>query len=576
MIDACSPPPDPKPPNPRPTPLAWVETRFRGRLIDVGPVWAPRPKPRLSRRALFALGGFSLALALALLTNALGESAREKSAFATHLALGKDPRSFVFASGSDLASQFFLGCLGLGLGLLVAGTARGKRLGGDYRVGGQAGAAAPADPRILDSAEHVLVSAVGEHVVLAVTPAMNGELTVAGETMPLAKYVAEWGSTFVLPADARVNLDCGEVSFVVTPAGPWSVLFDPRELRPALVAWNWQEQAYTVGCFATAGLLVLLARSLPPDSRALSYDVLDRQLRPVAVLIKPPQPEPPPATQEGSASPGAAASQASPPPTRARTAAPSHTPKYARGRIPGGSPTDLPGTAATRRHLEVAQAGVLGVLRAAALSSMRSIFSIETDEAGSTEDPEELLAGLSGASPDDVYGAGGLAVVGTGWGGGGGGAHTIGLGRLGTIGRGGQGPKGLGYGRAGSRLGNHRPTAPAVTPGILAVRGALDREIIRRIVRRHLPEVAFCYEKELVRQPSLSGRVALRFTIAPSGKVVAALIDSSTLGDLRVEECLLLAVRRWDFPKPQGGGIVIATYPFQFVPAGRSEPANWN
>jgi hypothetical protein len=39
----------------------------------------------------------------------------------------------------------------------------------------------------------------------------------------------------------------------------------------------------------------------------------------------------------------------------------------------------------------------------------------------------------------------------------------------------------------------------------------------------------------------------------------------------RVESCLVGAVRRWEFPKPTGGGLVIATYPFTFMAAGRSE-----
>jgi hypothetical protein len=35
-----------------------------------------------------------------------------------------------------------------------------------------------------------------------------------------------------------------------------------------------------------------------------------------------------------------------------------------------------------------------------------------------------------------------------------------------------------------------------------------------------------------------------------------------------VENCIVQAVRRWEFPKPLGGGIVIASYPFVLTPAG--------
>ena len=101
-----------------------------------------------------------------------------------------------------------------------------------------------------------------------------------------------------------------------------------------------------------------------------------------------------------------------------------------------------------------------------------------------------------------------------------------------------------------------------------AVRGSLDREIIRRVVRRHINEIRYCYEQELARAPMLAGRAAVQFTINASGAVVASVLASSTLANPRVEACAVQAVRRWAFPQPAGGGIVIATYPFTFVPAG--------
>jgi hypothetical protein len=40
------------------------------------------------------------------------------------------------------------------------------------------------------------------------------------------------------------------------------------------------------------------------------------------------------------------------------------------------------------------------------------------------------------------------------------------------------------------------------------------------------------------------------------------------MGNARVENCIVQAVRRWEFPKPLGGGIVIVSYPFVLTPAG--------
>src|SRR6476619_3930209 len=57
-------------------------------------------------------------------------------------------------------------------------------------------------------------------------------------------------------------------------------------------------------------------------------------------------------------------------------------------------------------------------------------------------------------------------------------------------------------------------------------------------------------------------------TIAASGVVIAAVIQNSTLGNAQVENCTVQAVRRWEFPKPLGGGIVIVAYPFVLTPNG--------
>jgi outer membrane biosynthesis protein TonB len=103
------------------------------------------------------------------------------------------------------------------------------------------------------------------------------------------------------------------------------------------------------------------------------------------------------------------------------------------------------------------------------------------------------------------------------------------------------------------------------------VRGALDKEIIRRVIRRHINEVKFCYEKELTKNPDLYGRVMVQFTIAGTGAVVASVVQQSTMNNPSVDECIAGSVRRWEFPKPQGGGIVVVSYPFVLKSAGGEE-----
>jgi Ca-activated chloride channel family protein len=111
-------------------------------------------------------------------------------------------------------------------------------------------------------------------------------------------------------------------------------------------------------------------------------------------------------------------------------------------------------------------------------------------------------------------------------------------------------------------LGGRRAQVPDVHVGSVQVRGSLDKEVIRRVLRRHLNELRFCYEKELLNLAALAaGRLVLHFTINGAGAVVAS---SSTFGNAAVEQCAAAAVRRWSFPA--GNGPVMVTYPVELKP----------
>lgn len=88
-------------------------------------------------------------------------------------------------------------------------------------------------------------------------------------------------------------------------------------------------------------------------------------------------------------------------------------------------------------------------------------------------------------------------------------------------------------------------------------------------IRRNMASIRFCFERQLGTQPNLEGRVNVRFVIAPDGSVSSAEVASSTLGNDVVEECVTRALTRVRFPRPQGGGEVIVTYPFTFAAMGR-------
>jgi TonB family protein len=111
-----------------------------------------------------------------------------------------------------------------------------------------------------------------------------------------------------------------------------------------------------------------------------------------------------------------------------------------------------------------------------------------------------------------------------------------------------------------------RPTKPDTIPGRASVRGKMDPDVVRRIVRRHINEMKFCYEEGLRAQPAMAGRGVVEFTIDATGAVIGSVLQSSTLDNATVENCLVTAVRRWKFPEPEGGGSVVVSYPFVFTP----------
>jgi len=129
-----------------------------------------------------------------------------------------------------------------------------------------------------------------------------------------------------------------------------------------------------------------------------------------------------------------------------------------------------------------------------------------------------------------------------------------GLGGLGTVGSGAfAGLSGHGIGTLGTRT----PSGPVIM-------GALPKEVIQKVIADSKNKVRYCYEKALTRQPNLEGRIDLKFIINANGKVVKAQVESSTLGNVEVEKCILRAIKAMRFPKPAGGGIVEVRYPFIF------------
>ncbi len=98
------------------------------------------------------------------------------------------------------------------------------------------------------------------------------------------------------------------------------------------------------------------------------------------------------------------------------------------------------------------------------------------------------------------------------------------------------------------------------------VRGGLEKSVIMKHIKKHLGSIRYCYEKELILSPSLSGKVNMKFDILGNGRVSAAKVGTSTLRNSKAESCMVSALSKWSFPKPEGGTTVSVSYPFLFKP----------
>lgn len=108
--------------------------------------------------------------------------------------------------------------------------------------------------------------------------------------------------------------------------------------------------------------------------------------------------------------------------------------------------------------------------------------------------------------------------------------------------------------------------APARGPDGAYTLGAVDKSLIYDEVQRNMHRVRYCYQRELGANPTLAGKITVRFVIAQDGSVRSAETKSSTMNNASVEACLNAAFLQLRFPEPRGNGIVIASYPFVFEP----------
>lgn len=97
--------------------------------------------------------------------------------------------------------------------------------------------------------------------------------------------------------------------------------------------------------------------------------------------------------------------------------------------------------------------------------------------------------------------------------------------------------------------------------------GHADLDAIAREIRARRKAIAACYERALKQQPTLSGKLVIRFSIAAAGTVAGVDIDDDTLGAPEVGACIRGMVLHWRFAPPAEAPVEIS-FPFVFQAGG--------
>jgi TonB family protein len=162
------------------------------------------------------------------------------------------------------------------------------------------------------------------------------------------------------------------------------------------------------------------------------------------------------------------------------------------------------------------------------------------------------------------------------------------IGGITTAGSRGNGLRGKGSGGTGSAVGIGDLGGRVGGPGSVETGGKVEEKVPRAIVknaappeydstlkgdavasviRRGMSAITSCYQRGLKRNPSLSGKIAIRLIISASGKVSEVEIEQDTIGDQQVSACIMGYAQRWRFPPPEGGGVAEVAVPFVFQAA---------
>lgn len=546
--------------------VAEVVARFGGTVLDVQHVGQVRPR-RTQAPAFLALGGLLLLAGAGLLASDVAQD------WQGH----QQARAEAVASGRPAPEAPGTGLGGLGIGLallglvpLSLGAVRRSDVGLErYTLGEGKGASFPVAADGLPQGEAFpLVSKHDDGFVLRFTPSMRGHVSMDGQRLGLDELVRAGragaaGSAYALalPPGAQARIEHAGVSYHVASVPSGKVIARKNEADKPF--W-----LYNAASGAVLGTLLALVHLVPEDALAMNMDELVAENRFVGYMQQPDeqpeQEEVAPTEEPDEEEAGGQGKRHTG--DEGATGNPKAPAKSGHYTVKGNKSALAQMARNYDPELTARNTGILGLM---AKESGHFLASPYGGQFAVGNDDADVWGNLTGTEAAEAFGMAGLGNLGTGRGGGGTGEGTLGLGNVGLLGHGGQGGTGQGYGPgggSGTAFKERGPRVPQIRQGKAKVQGTIDKDTIRRIIRSHHNEVRHCYNQGLVRDPNLQGRVAVMFTIGPTGTVPSAAVSETTLSDRNVGNCVAGAVKRWKFPKPQTGGTAMVTYPFTFSP----------
>ncbi|MBK6847788.1 MAG: AgmX/PglI C-terminal domain-containing protein [Proteobacteria bacterium] len=411
-------------------------------------------------------------------------------------------------------------------------------------------AAQPGGNVFLDSDGFRLLSVSGDgQAILFFRRDFGGTVVRGGKAYPLGRLAQDGLLVDAKREHYAIQLHEGDYAQVVRADGGHLVRFVrapqvPRPRRGSTVSWS-GVQVFAASIAIHFLTMVLVGFASPESSMAVESDVerfakvslKDLELEKQA---EPPKPEePPPPAQDNAPAPP-----------------PKAEPRVRQRVVSRPGPTTPQPRAQVQQQRQVAS--VLSALenirpsggpgRADLTSLVTNIAAVRVPGgAGASFKVSGVIGKIPGGG---IRLAGGL--------GGGGGRETRGGSQL---------LAGSGVGSiqalAGTGTRVRGTAARAPTRAIGATGGFLSREAIQRVVSEHMASIQACYERQLLVNRGLAGKIVFDWVINPSGGVDTARQISSSLADFTVSTCILSQIRSWRFPQPVGGSVTVR-YPFVF------------